>query len=183
MWDCWSHMWQYESGSQGLSVEANMPAEWDRGMQWMQVDNEELTALGPPRPALAPRRRTNASSIVPRVLIADDYVDAAKSLALVLSIAGVQTEIAMDGAEALARAELWNPHVCVLDLLMPIMNGWEFRMEQVQDALLAEIPVLVVSSEPDVRGEATALRVETCVAKPIDAHTLLEEVRHMVPRP
>ena len=92
-------------------------------MQWMRLDNDDLNALAPPRPALAPRRRPNASSTVPRVLIADDYVDAAKSLALVLSIAGVETEIAMDGEEAFARAELWNPHVCVLDILMPKLDG------------------------------------------------------------
>ena len=91
-------------------------------MQWTHLDNDDLTTLGPPPPRLAARRRGN-SSIPTRVLIADDYVDAAKSLALVLAIAGVETAIAMDGEEALALAETWHPHICVLDILMPKLDG------------------------------------------------------------
>jgi len=118
-------------------------------------------------------------------LVVEDDDDTRDNLAALLRSDGYAVVTADNGREAFdwLRASDCLPDLIVLDLLMPIMNGWEFRMEQVQDALLAEIPVLVVSSEPDVRGEATALRVETCVAKPIDAHTLLEEVRHMVPRP
>src|SRR5262245_4853346 len=93
-------------------------------MQWMQLDNDDSSALGPQRPVLAARRR-GSPLISTRVLIADDYADAAKSLALVLSIAGIETAIAMDGEEALAVAETWRPHICVLDLLMPKLDGIE----------------------------------------------------------
>jgi CheY-like chemotaxis protein len=58
-----------------------------------------------------------------RVLIADDYADAAESLAMFLSNTGAQIEIAMDGDKALERALEWRPHVCVLDLAMPRRDG------------------------------------------------------------
>jgi CheY-like chemotaxis protein len=119
------------------------------------------------------------------VLVVEDDDDMRDNLAALLRSDGYAVVTADNGREAFdwLRASDCLPDLILLDLLMPIMNGWEFRMEQVQDALLAEIPVLVLSSEADVRGEATALRVETCVSKPIDAYALLAEVRHMVPRP
>ena len=60
-----------------------------------------------------------------RVLVADDYADAAESLARVLCIAGVVTEIAMDGERALACANKWRPNICVLDIQMPKLDGHE----------------------------------------------------------
>jgi CheY-like chemotaxis protein len=175
-------MWQYRPGSQGLSVEANMPAEWDTGMQWTQVDNEELSTLGPPRPALAPRRRTSASSIAPRVLIADDYVDAAKSLALVLSIAGLQTDIAMDGAAALARAELWNPHVCVLDLLMPKLDGLEIARRIRARGWITRPLLLALTGRTTAQDKRDALEAgfDHYLTKPADPATIVRIIESYV---
>lgn len=60
-----------------------------------------------------------------RALIADDHHDTADSTALVLSSAGFETQVAYDGTDALKRVEAWNPHVCVLDIGMPEMDGLE----------------------------------------------------------
>ena len=60
-----------------------------------------------------------------RVLVADDNRDAADSLAELLSLAGCEAEVCYDGAAVLALAERFCPDVCVLDLWMPGVDGWE----------------------------------------------------------
>src|SRR5689334_7977090 len=136
-------MWHHwPAGNQGAFRSGSTPTECGmRSMQWMQLDNDDLSAHGPPRPAFAARRR-GSSPISTRVLIADDYVDAAKSLALVLSIAGVETAIAMDGEEALALAETWHPHICVLDILMPKLDGLEVA-RRIRDRGWRTMPLLI----------------------------------------
>jgi CheY-like chemotaxis protein len=118
------------------------------------------------------------------VLVVEDDADTRDNLAALLRSEGFIVSTADNGREALdwLRASDTLPDLIVLDLMMPVMDGREFRMQQVQDASLALIPVLVLSSEPDIRGEATALRVEVCFSKPIDAKALLAEVRHLTPR-
>ena len=58
-----------------------------------------------------------------RVLIADDYPDTAESLALLLSNMRFEVQIAHDGADAMRRARVWHPNVCILDLSMPKADG------------------------------------------------------------
>jgi CheY-like chemotaxis protein len=60
-----------------------------------------------------------------RALVADDHVDSADSLAAFLNYAGVETQVACDGEQALALATEWKPHICVLDILMPKIDGRE----------------------------------------------------------
>jgi PAS domain S-box-containing protein len=85
-----------------------------------------LAPTAPARPAASP-----APAAVPpappipgrRILVADDNVDAAESLSLVLSLLGHQTRIAHDGEQALAIAREFRPDVMVLDVAMPKLNG------------------------------------------------------------
>ena len=60
-----------------------------------------------------------------RILVADDNHDAAEALALLLQLAGHDVRTAHDGVEALAVAKAFKPHVVLLDLGMPKMDGYE----------------------------------------------------------
>jgi CheY-like chemotaxis protein len=60
-----------------------------------------------------------------RILIADDNLDAADSLALMLELYGNDIQVARDGVEALAKAELFRPQIALLDIGMPNMDGYE----------------------------------------------------------
>jgi PAS domain S-box-containing protein len=60
-----------------------------------------------------------------RILVVDDNLDAAQTLALLLSMDGHAVQTAADGIEALARADVWPPDVALLDLGMPRMNGYD----------------------------------------------------------
>jgi CheY-like chemotaxis protein len=75
-----------------------------------------------------------------RVLVADDHPDCADSTALFLSLSGFDTRVAHDGENALRITRAWQPHVCVLDLDMPKIDGWElvrrFRQSPWADRVL-----------------------------------------------
>lgn len=60
-----------------------------------------------------------------RVLIADDYPDLTESLSLFISLAGYETQVAHDGEAALNLALAWPPDVCILDIHMPKVDGWD----------------------------------------------------------
>jgi CheY-like chemotaxis protein len=112
-----------------------------------------------------------------RILIIEDDLDIRTDLAEVLRDEGYEVTTAADGFEALRllRAGL-SPGVILLDLMMPIMDGWQFRIEQLQDPALAGFPVLLLSGAGDVRGHTADLRVSGYVEKPIRLDALLEAV-------
>jgi CheY-like chemotaxis protein len=96
---------------------------------------------------LAPRLHTfgpssRALKLPLRVLIADDYVDTTESLALILSIEDVTTHVAVDGAEALACANRWRPHICVLDIGMPKLDGCEIA-RRIREQKWIDRPLLI----------------------------------------
>ena len=58
-----------------------------------------------------------------RILVADDNVDAADSLALLLKLHGHEVRVAFNGGDAVRLAQKWPPHVAILDLDMPVLTG------------------------------------------------------------
>lgn len=106
-----------------------------------------------------------------RILVVDDDLDVRETLADVLSDAGYEVHVAEHGGEALAvlRAARDLPGLILLDLAMPVMDGWQFRAEQRRDAMLAEIPVVTFSA----RDEHIADAVER-LRKPVALSALLE---------
>ena len=61
--------------------------------------------------------------------------------------------------------------------MMPVMNGWAFRAEQLKDAQLAAIPVAILTADATAAERASALRVADYMTKPVDIDRLLEFVR------
>jgi CheY-like chemotaxis protein len=114
------------------------------------------------------------------ILVVEDEADIRETLALVLEAEGFEVATASDGTEALHYLrECPPPCLILLDLMMPGMNGWEFRRQQRQDAALAKIPVLIVSAVADQPGAAPALDAADFLKKPLDIPTLLAKVdRH-----
>jgi CheY-like chemotaxis protein len=108
-----------------------------------------------------------------RVLVADDEDDIRETIADVLSSEGYAVSLAADGLEALRVARRYRPDVILLDLMMPRMDGWQFRAAQLDDELLAKIPVVVVSAmvPRDARDLADEL-----LHKPLRLEDLLDAV-------
>ena len=107
------------------------------------------------------------------LLIVDDDVDVRETLAELLANEGYSVLTAAHGAEALALLRDGGPVPCVilLDLMMPVMNGYEFRASQRVDAQLASIPVFVFSAGE--RHEERALDATAFLRKPLDVDALL----------
>lgn len=103
-----------------------------------------------------------------RILVVDDEAFIRMYLEEVLADEGHEVHSASGGAAALAllRNGGPRPHLILLDLMMPGMNGWEFRAAQARDPLLADIPVVLLSGAGDVQAEARRLGAQGFVTKP-----------------
>lgn len=109
-----------------------------------------------------------------QVLLVEDDPELLGSLASFLQEEGYQVECARHGLEALGRLRGGcRPDVILLDLMMPIMTGWEFRDAQRQDSDLCRIPVVVISGMNDSARHAAFLEADGYVQKPIPVETLI----------
>jgi CheY-like chemotaxis protein len=110
------------------------------------------------------------------VMIVDDDPDICMTMQMVLETYGYGVIIANDGAEALDKLEAGErPCLIILDLMMPGMDGQQFREAQLGSPALAEIPVVVVSGDYKVDERAAEMGVEG-LRKPIQLPKLLAKV-------
>jgi CheY-like chemotaxis protein len=116
-----------------------------------------------------------------RILVVDDEAFIRMYLEEVLGDEGHEVRSAAEGAAALAilRDGGTLPDLILLDLMMPGMNGWEFRAEQVRDPLLAAIPVVLLSGAGDVQAEARRLGARGFVTKPFLPFQLLSAIAEL----
>jgi two-component system response regulator MprA len=112
------------------------------------------------------------------VLVVEDEPDIRDIVGMILEQNGIHALGAADGLEALAllRSGRPAPALIILDLMMPRMNGWQFREAQTHDPRLAGIPVLVLSGDGRVAEKASALGAAGFVRKPADVAELLRNV-------
>ena len=91
-----------------------------------------------------------------------------------LEAAGYDTLLAGNGQQALDVLAKGGVDTIVLDLMMPVMDGWQFRSQQIRDAALASIPVIVVSAAGKER--MADIEANAYLSKPVDLEQLLAEV-------
>lgn len=115
----------------------------------------------------------------PCILVVEDDFDIRDTLAQILEAEGYIVSGAANGLEALEllrRDGAGAPALILLDLMMPVMNGWQFRAEQLQDPKLASIPVVVISADASVHQKAASIEAAGFLKKPVQLDTLLETV-------
>ena len=110
-----------------------------------------------------------------RVLVVEDDADLREMMAQLLTLEGFQAATASNGREALQYLKGRHPDVILLDLMMPVMDGWEFRRQQRADPDLAQVPVIVLSALDQAR--ASGLDPDAFLKKPLDFDRLLQLVR------
>ena len=113
-----------------------------------------------------------------RVLVVEDDDDCREAVSFVLENAGHEVVAAENGKVALNRLRDSEPCVIVLDLMMPVMDGWRFRAAQLQDDRAASLPVVIMSAVAQVDERAQQLGVQDYVSKPIEPEQLLEKLSH-----
>ena len=109
------------------------------------------------------------------MFVVEDDVETRDILGRFLELEGFRVELASNGKQALERLSSGvHPCVILLDLMMPVMDGWQFRREQVRDHHLADIPVIVVSAAG--RDRIAEIDANAYLTKPVDLEQLLERV-------
>lgn len=133
-------------------------------------------------PALAVQKGGRRLSSKPRILVVEDDFDIRDTLAQILEAEGYDVAGAANGAEALdVLARQTPPALILLDLMMPVMNGWQFRAEQLKDPELASIPVVIISADSGVGQKAQAIGAADSLKKPVPLETLLSVVSRYAP--
>jgi CheY-like chemotaxis protein len=117
------------------------------------------------------------------ILLIDDDANLRSLLAEFFADEGYLVECAADGVEALAQLASGQmlPQLILLDLLMPLMPGWQFRAKQCATPGLADIPVVVMSASP-MLADRLAPPPAAILPKPLDLDALLLTVRRYCPR-
>jgi len=109
------------------------------------------------------------------VFVVEDDVDTRDMMGRFLELEGFKVEVAANGKQALDRLNAgMHPCVILLDLMMPVMDGWQFRSKQVLDQCLASIPVIVVSAAG--KDRIADIEADAYLSKPVDLEQLLAEV-------
>lgn len=111
------------------------------------------------------------------ILIVEDDADLREMMAQLLTLEGFHTAAVANGLEALEYLQDHHekPDLILLDLMMPVMDGWEFRRQQQANPDVAHVPVIVLSAlDPASAADVSA---NAFLKKPLDFDRLLQLVR------
>jgi len=111
------------------------------------------------------------------VLVIEDDADFRGAIVSALEHERYEVIAAVNGKAGLELLQ-WGivPCVVLLDLMMPVMDGWTFRRRQLADAALASIPVIILSADVRAADLAGSPGVHAVLQKPVDVEALLESL-------
>jgi CheY-like chemotaxis protein len=114
------------------------------------------------------------------ILVIEDDPSIMDNLQQILRIEGYQVHVAGNGQEALkVLVDIKAPpQLILLDLMMPVMNGFEFRSEQLKDPRFAPVPVVVMSARVGADKDSAEMKVSGLLTKPFEIERLLSVVAH-----
>jgi two-component system, chemotaxis family, chemotaxis protein CheY len=116
------------------------------------------------------------------ILVVEDDPDIRESVVEILEDDGHRVTSAGDGREALDLLQSASPapDLILLDLMMPVMSGYQFREEQLKLPAFAGIPVLIVTADVNARAKVESLKAAGFVQKPLKIQPLLDLVNQLV---
>jgi len=122
-----------------------------------------------------------------KILIVDDDPDFVETTRLVLESKPYEVITAQDGNEGIAKAKQEKPDLIILDIIMPVKDGFNAAEELKKDAELSKIPVIMLTSFAENVGSTTlsrsqglALDTEDYVDKPVEPDDLLKRVEKLL---
>jgi CheY-like chemotaxis protein len=116
------------------------------------------------------------------MVVEDDFA-IRETLRELLEDEGYRVTWASNGQEALARLRDRAPRLILLDLMMPVMDGWEFRRHQLADPRIATTPVVVFTAHRNADDAAARMSAAAALQKPVDVDGLLAVVGRVVGGP
>jgi two-component system chemotaxis response regulator CheY len=120
----------------------------------------------------------NTGDVRPLIVVVDDDEDIRYAMGDTLEAEGYRVMLAEDGRDALAKLRSLEepPSLILLDLMMPNMDGMEFRAIQQGDPALSSIPVVILSADAQVKQKAAALGAAGSMTKPVRIADLLATI-------
>ena len=114
-----------------------------------------------------------------KVLVIDDEPEITEIIQAFLSNAGYQVEVENSSVEGLAKAKVFNPDVILLDIMMPVMDGYEVCGQLKKDPQTAQIPVLFLTGKDakDDAGMSFQSGGDLFIKKPFSCERLLNMVK------
>ena len=118
----------------------------------------------------------------PLVLIVDDVKDNRTVYVLYLKFSGFRVAEAENGVEALRQVEALQPDIVVMDLSLPVMDGWEATRRLKGDPRTKQIPVIVLTGHalPEYARAAREAGCDLVITKPCLPDQLLEAIRRIL---
>jgi two-component system, chemotaxis family, chemotaxis protein CheY len=115
----------------------------------------------------------------PRILLVEDDEDIARNLRELLEGEGYVVEWAPNGRVALdsLRGTSDLPCLILLDLMMPVMDGYQFRKEQERDPRIERIPVLLMTADGHIEAKKFKVGAKMFINKPVDIDEILRAVQ------
>jgi CheY-like chemotaxis protein len=120
-----------------------------------------------------------------RILLAEDDPTNQYVFRAILSAAGYEVEIVENGLQALERLHEGVPSIILLDMMMPVMDGYEAARRIAADPLLDDIPVIALTARA-MKGDLEKTIEAGCddyVAKPVSRKVLLDKVQEWITKP
>ena len=114
----------------------------------------------------------------PRALVIDDNDDVADVLRQTLGDEGYAVATVPHGAAALDLLTLHNAEVILLDLRMPLMDGWSFAERYRTATGRAPAPIILISGVSDIESEARRVGADSYFGKPFDIDELIGAIEH-----
>jgi len=116
-----------------------------------------------------------------KVLIVDDEVHLAKILQFTLEHAGYKVETAFDGQEALEKLPLFSPDIVILDLSLPVIDGYEVCQIIKGSDVTRDIPVVILSARDFQQdGLEKPIDADLFIEKPFNTEYLLNELTKLL---
>ncbi|HEV8630383.1 MAG TPA: response regulator [Thermoanaerobaculia bacterium] len=117
-----------------------------------------------------------------RVLIVEDHAESREGIAEYLTLCGFEVSTAADGLQGIEAARNLQPQVIVMDLAMPVLDGWEATRRLKADWSTRHIPIIALSAfggQPQARELALALGCEELLTKPVQPKEVQQEIRRL----
>lgn len=122
---------------------------------------------------------------MPRILIVEDEPSILKFLSQNLILRGFEVLAVTDGQSGLEQARGADPDLILLDLMLPVMSGWDVLKAMGREGILDRTPVIIVTAASRAEDErrARALGARDYLVKPFGVQEMLQRIRQLVPTP
>jgi len=119
------------------------------------------------------------TSAMKKILIVEDDISIRELLVEIFESEGYEVNSSQNGSEGIKALEQGKPDVILMDILMPVMDGYAFREEQIKKPEWNEIPVLAMSAQNQELEKLEAYGIKHFIQKPLELDHLLNQVKQL----